>query len=538
MAEDSTNPFAQVLGALADKGASGQMRGDKGVRKDSKPGKVSPTLTTQETSRYKKIFGIMKDVINPGPEAERISKTTRGAVGQTAQMQKEAEKGKDGGFNWGKLMGGLLLGAGVIGAALATLKDTIITKFGEFAEAILDFGSVVATDIGKLPTMAAKLAKFIPLKTLKFLPLIGSLLSFGFAYDHFKKGQYISGLWELVSGIANLFPGVGTAISIGMDMIKFIYEANAPTDPNTGEPMDFGAFLKAKALEYGTLLMDKIKEGKVPLLSGFWKLGEAIGCFAMKDWKGGFKAWANFFPAFLGQSDWDTLSKSLNALWTMVSESDVGKKAGELANDSWAWMKDIMGEIGEAFLGFFNGIKDWVDNTIKAGKDLVWDMIPDALKPAERLSEADRRKSAWNAQQQARQQAKDAAMSPAEQRAQEILHLTPNELKAFKATGKLPSDDDVNWNPPKVEDGYISKNGKVTAYDNQDDILAAKRGGPIDKMLDQNSAVMSELNSVNKNQLNVLISIRDAVNMMVSKSGTGSSQVQFETNPLTEEFYA
>ena len=214
MAEDSTNPFAQVLGALADKGASGQMRGDKGVRKDSKPGKVSPTLTTQETSRYKKIFGIMKDVINPGPEAERISKTTRGAVGQTAQMQKEAEKGKDGGFNWGKLMGGLLLGAGVIGAALATLKDTIITKFGEFAEAILDFGSVVATDIGKLPTMAAKLAKFIPLKTLKFLPLIGSLLSFGFAYDHFKKGQYISGLWELVSGIANLFPGVGTAISI------------------------------------------------------------------------------------------------------------------------------------------------------------------------------------------------------------------------------------------------------------------------------------------------------------------------------------
>ena len=89
-----------------------------------------------------------------------------------------------------------------------------------------------------------------------------------------------------------------------------------------------------------------------------------------------------------------------------------------------------------------------------------------------------------------------------------------------------------------INDGMISKNGQVTSFNDQDDILAAKRGGPIDKMLDSNSEMMSELNDVNKNQLNVLISIRDGINMLVSKSGNGPSQVQYTTNPLTEEFYA
>ena len=90
-----------------------------------------------------------------------------------------------------------------------------------------------------------------------------------------------------------------------------------------------------------------------------------------------------------------------------------------------------------------------------------------------------------------------------------------------------------------IDDGMISKNGNVTRFDDQDDVLAAKRGGPIDKLLDANSAVMSELNSVSKNQLNVLISIRDGINMLVSKSGgSNNTEVQFTTNPLTQEFYA
>ena len=74
-------------------------------------------------------------------------------------------------------------------------------------------------------------------------------------------------------------------------------------------------------------------------------------------------------------------------------------------------------------------------------------------------------------------------------------------------------------------------------------------GRSIDKLLDANSVVMGELNNVNKNQLNVLISIRDGINMLVSNAGSstatggstangGSTEVQSTTNPLTQEFYA
>ena len=87
MAEDSTNPFASILGALSTK------EGSKGVVKDS-DGKVAPHLTPSETARYTKIFGIMKKVVNPGPETGKLDNKAS-KVGGTAAMQKVAgEAGK------------------------------------------------------------------------------------------------------------------------------------------------------------------------------------------------------------------------------------------------------------------------------------------------------------------------------------------------------------------------------------------------------------------------------------------------------------
>jgi hypothetical protein len=504
VAEDTTNPFAQILGSLQERKS-----GRSGVRSDKKPGKVSPTLTTQETSRYKKIFSIMKDVIDPGPEARKIETSTTGAVGGVSQMVSagdDSKGGAGGGFNLGKLLGIGALAAGIIGAALMSLKDMITDKFLEFGEAILDFGSEVASDIGKLPTMAAKLAKVIPLKTLKFLPLIGSLLSFGFAWGHFKRGEYISGLWELVSGIANLFPGVGTVISVGMDLVKYMYEANAPVDPNTGKPMDFGAFLKMKAKEFGSILMEKIKEGRIPILSGAYRLGEAIGYFWSKDYKKGFETLGEVLPAYLGMGDSKQMYTALSALASMIDEgtAPVRKRAGEIVDDAWGYIfENVFEEIGLMFSNFFQGIKDWLGDAFDKGKQVInenlgIDLLDTKSTPAK----------------------KDSGFG-----IMDLLKLaTP--LGAASAASNL------------INDGMISKNGQVTSFNDQDDILAAKRGGPIDKMLDSNSEMMSELNDVNKNQLNVLISIRDGINMLVSKSGNGPSQVQYTTNPLTEQFYA
>lgn len=48
-------------------------------------------------------------------------------------------------------------------------------------------------------------------------------------------------------------------------------------------------------------------------------------------------------------------------------------------------------------------------------------------------------------------------------------------------------------NPSKVNDGVISQNGTVVKIDNQDQILAAKEGGPVAKMVDTVQSVYSDL---------------------------------------------
>ena len=74
MPEDNSNPLTDFLSALDSKG------GEKGVSppgvvKDT-DGKVNPTLTSNEVTRYEKIFGIMKKVINPGPEAGKSERSS------------------------------------------------------------------------------------------------------------------------------------------------------------------------------------------------------------------------------------------------------------------------------------------------------------------------------------------------------------------------------------------------------------------------------------------------------------------------------
>ena len=504
MADDVTNPFAAIMSALDSKG-----RGTRGVRKDGKPGKVNPVLTSQEVSRYEKIFGIMKEVVNPDPEARKVSDT---AVGGDMGSQMAAMGSNSGGSGGGSNLAGLLglVGTGLLGTALA-----------------------IVTDTGHLATMALKLTKLIPIKMLKVLPLVGSLINFGFAYEAFTNNKPLEGLWELTSGIAGLFPGVGTAISVGMDMVKFMYEHNNPKDPDTGErKIKFGPWLKQKGKELGAVVWQKIVDGKVPLLSGLYQFGLGIGKMAALDFKGGLEEWNKIIPAMLGQGDNEDFLRSWDAFTTMAGEglNTAYQKGKEIAGDSWGWIKGVFEKIGETFQGLFNAMSDWIGDMVDQGKDIIWGMIPDALKPTKKLDLETRRRAAWNAQQQMRQQKRDREMTAEEQRAEEILHLTPMEMKAFKSSGKLPSE---------IEDGYISKNGNVTAYHSEDDILAARRGGPIDKMLDGNSKTMSTISDINKNQLAVLMQIRDGINALVSQSGgTKTSDMKFSSNKLTTEFYA
>jgi hypothetical protein len=72
---------------------------------------------------------------------------------------------------------------------------------------------------GLFGTIGKLFSKFLK-PVLKRIPGIGSLISWGFAVSRFKSGDLVGGLIDVASGIATLFPGIGTGISIGLDVLN------------------------------------------------------------------------------------------------------------------------------------------------------------------------------------------------------------------------------------------------------------------------------------------------------------------------------
>ena len=489
MAEDPTTPMAGFMAALQERG---QKKNAKGVVKD----KVNPVLTPQESQRYTNIFKIMAEVLEPKEEVKSVKKSKTDA---TPGIAGQITNNMTGGIGSG--MGNLatLLGAGLIGTALAAV-----------------------TDKEHLITMALKVSKLLPIKLLKGLPLIGSILNFGFAYKAFNDNKPGKGLWELTSGIAGLVPGVGSAISIGMDMLMYMFEQEEAKAEENGEELDFGNWMSAKMTEIGSVIWTKLKAGKIPFFSGLFKFGEGIGHFMATDWKKGLEAWNEILPSFFGMGGdgQEDFWRALSAMGSMLTESAPVQKGMELAGDAFGWLKDMMEKIGTIFLDFYKGVVDWIDNTIEAGKKKINEALPVDIFETE----------------------DDESNVPAPIEAATDIGAYLNPLTGpAKMAGAA-----ANY---FIRDGIIAKDGKVTAFDDQDDILAAKSGGPIDKLLDSNSKVMQSggpidklldgnskvmqtIASINTQQLNVLREIRDGIKALQSSSSS------FADTSLTTQFYA
>jgi hypothetical protein len=110
----------------------------------------------------------------------------------------------------------------------------------------------------------------------KRLPLIGTLLSFGSAWDRFKENNIVGGLLDVVSGVASLVPGVGTAISIGVDILNSFLDSK---DPETGKPKSVavGNFFKGIWEKFKTTgvfkAFSELSSGLVKLVTGDYKEG-------------------------------------------------------------------------------------------------------------------------------------------------------------------------------------------------------------------------------------------------------------------------
>ena len=101
----------------------------------------------------------------------------------------------------------------------------------------------------------------------------------------------------------------------------------------------------------------------------------------------------------------------------------------------------------------------------------------------------------------------------------------------------------------KVDDGIIYHGGQTVRINNKDDVLALKKGGPLDRMMQPNSMdigsaqIFGDMKEFSRLQLETLIDIKNGIVALVQQSNnslagisSSSSKVSFTTNRLNADF--
>lgn len=185
-----------------------------------------------------------------------------------------------------------MLGAKFLTSAATKIVNLIVSPFKFLIESFT--GNLSKTLEKQSEKVGAGfLAKTFPLlfkffgqglKVLKKLPFgIGALISFYFAYERFNEGDLTGGAIELASGIASIFPGVGTAISIGLDMLN-AYRDLSGTTAKEVKSNNMSGWL-SKKLE--AMRKDLTNSFSDSLVFGPWI--KAYNAFEKSNWSDGLK---------------------------------------------------------------------------------------------------------------------------------------------------------------------------------------------------------------------------------------------------------
>jgi len=165
----------------------------------------------------------------------------------------------------------------IITSPLRTFGTKIVKGLGSIFKGTI--GKVVSKVIPKagkgiLAKVGGKILKLF--KAIKGVPILGALISVGFAVGRFKSGDTVGGLLELASGVASLFPGIGTGISYGIDALLAIRDIADGGQEGRAEAKRAGKQTFFQRI--GSWIMDKFKKSKI------YMFGDALyGFFTGRD---------------------------------------------------------------------------------------------------------------------------------------------------------------------------------------------------------------------------------------------------------------
>ena len=251
------------------------------------------------------------------------------------------------------------IGLGFLNAARDLSGATEGTKKGDTTS---DTGFAVL-----VKTVAPFLAKIG--SKLKFVPILGNILSIGLAFQHFKQGGlkgWSQGILDLISGIAGFVPGVGTVVSYVAAGLSFLIDLMSGGEEKKDEKNEEPKAGASKGIfsMIGSFIGDKVKKSLryLPGVGTLIQLGEAFDNFKNGKIKDGFKS---LMKAGL------TLIPGVGSVvaWLMEDKVEEPKSEGEGTGEKF--------DASTIYKAITDGVKDKFKTILKNLKKISW--IPNSV---------------------------------------------------------------------------------------------------------------------------------------------------------------
>lgn len=527
-----------ILNAQQEMAAAGADTGNprtKGVVVDKKAGSkaraVSPTLTSNEKSRYESIFKILKDVIDPGPEAGKSSTTSR--VKKEASVSGAAKEAtgnntaeKEGKSFIDKLLGGLALMPFIkmlwgylkkqIPKLLKKLKDVAMKAF----RAAFKAAKKVLSSIGRAALKAFRAAGaaigkvFDKIKNSKVVQALKGAFTSAFR----SLGNFFRGIKDFV---VNAAKKVVKSIPGGQKALDFLKKS-------AGFVKDVAVKGVEKTTQAARFVGGKVVQAKDTIVRGTRAVAGKAGQ-AFQTVKGAVINTAKGAKGMIAKHllpkvkpVLKSIAKRIPVIGGLIETAFATHDIKKYANDPENGVEVLKKKIGDRVLEGIGGV---AGGTLAAA---LTTPVPPLALPAYFLGDFLGRKVAEIVSD-------NFDTTNIGGMIMNVFDISP----AAAASGVKPKI-------PKINDGVIMHGGQTVRINSKDDVLAMKTGGPLDKLmrpstLDIGSAqVFDDMRELGKAQLQTLIAIKNGITALAAKGGqsqSGPMEIDLKRDKLTDMFY-
>ncbi len=371
----------------------------------SRSKRVKPQLSSAEQRRTANIAEIISKVFLENEKKRSKDSTLKTNISPSKSPAEAAQKtiegsGKKGGLG---MIGTLALIAAAVTAFSAFIFDNlspigqflmksikflrpVIGKITKVVQGVFKFFTTIGDDLvkflgkgggflGKAGKALGGIGKFLGtlargiggriLKFLRFIPILGSFVSFGFAIAKFRSGDYFGAILELISGILNLIPlGATQVISAIIDGFILTRELMGEKEGG-GYKMDDkikegGSFLGDMLSSIGTFISTNLRN--FPIIGGIILMYEGAVEIFNGNFLEGFKLLGKGMLAWIaGEKGADLIIEGFGFILSLFK--DIASGAKEISFPSFDTIGEIIFNIGSIIGGWFTGmittVKDW-----------------------------------------------------------------------------------------------------------------------------------------------------------------------------------